>query len=116
MNIPDWSVIMDKKEFLRKLEILRKQRKWSKSRLNDEAGLPTGTIYQWDKSVELPTIKSIESICRAFHITLSQFFMDPDKLEEEFLDKEIYNQIMELRDSEKRFILNVIENLKELRN
>lgn len=106
---------MDKKEFLQRLEILRKQKKWSKSRLNDEAGLPTGTIYQWDKSVELPTIKSIEAICRAFHITLSQFFMEPDMLEEEFLDKEIYNQFKELSENEKRFILNVIENLKELR-
>ena len=41
--------------------------------------------------------------------------MEPDMLEEEFLDKEVYNQFKELSENEKRFILNVIENLKELR-
>ena len=108
-------MVMDKKEFLQRLEVLRKHKNWSKCRLNDEAGLPTGTIYQWDKSVDLPTVRSIEAICRAFHITLSQFFMEQEKLEQEFLDKEIYNQIQELTDAEKQFVLSVIENVKKLR-
>lgn len=108
-------MVMDKKEFLQRLEVLRKYKNWSKCRLNDEAGLPTDTIYQWDKSVDLPTVKSIEAVCRAFHITLSQFFMEQEKLEQEFLNREIYNQIQELTDSEKQFVLSVIENIKKLR-
>lgn len=67
---------MNKKEFLARIDVLLAAKHWSKARLNEEAGLPTGMIYQWyqSQSDQLPTVKSIEAVCRALGVTLSQFF------------------------------------------
>lgn len=66
---------MNKKEFLARIDVLLAAKHWSKARLNEEAGLPTGMIYQWyqSQSDQLPTVKSIEAVCRALGVTLSQF-------------------------------------------
>lgn len=53
---------------------LKEERNWSEYRLSEESGIPQSTISSWFRKEINPTISSLESICRAFHITLSQFF------------------------------------------
>ena len=52
------------------------QKGWSDYRLAKEAGLPQSTISHLFKRNNAPTFPTIDAICQAFGITLSQFFAD----------------------------------------
>ena len=55
---------------------LRLERGWSEYRLSEESGIPQTTISSWFRKKICPTVSSIEKICNAYNITLSQFFDD----------------------------------------
>ena len=61
------------------IERIRQQmalRGWSEYRLAKESGLSQSTIANVFHRNTLPSIPTLESICKAFGITLSQFFAD----------------------------------------
>ena len=53
---------------------LRNERKWSEYRLSEESGIAQTTVSSWFKKDICPTVPSLESVCKAFNITMSQFF------------------------------------------
>ena len=53
---------------------LRQERGWSEYRLCQEANIPQSTVSSWYSKKSVPSIESLDKICRAFGITLSQFF------------------------------------------
>ena len=53
-----------------------KVNEWSEYRLAKEAELPQSTISHLFKRNNAPTFPTLESICNALNITLSQFFAD----------------------------------------
>lgn len=59
---------------LERILSLRLERSWSEYRLSEESGIAQSTISSWFRKDITPTVSSLESICRAFNITLSQFF------------------------------------------
>lgn len=63
-------------DVLTKIKRLRDERGWSDYRLAQEAGLRQSTISSMFKKNNTPTIPTLEAICRAFGLTLSQFFAD----------------------------------------
>lgn len=63
---------------LDKIRYLRDVRKWSEYKLSEESGIPQSTISSWFRHKAVPSIASLEAICNAFNITLSQFFYDDD--------------------------------------
>ena len=54
----------------------REERGWTEYRLAEESGLPQSTISSWYRKQMMPSIISLEKICNAFGITVSQFFLD----------------------------------------
>ncbi len=46
--------------------------------LAERSGLPQSTISSWYRKNMVPTILSLEKICAAFGITLSQLFAEGD--------------------------------------
>ena len=46
--------------------------------LAEHSGLPQSTISSWYRKNMVPTIPSLEEICTAFGITLSQLFSEGD--------------------------------------
>ena len=52
----------------------REARGWTEYQLADKSGLPQSTISSWYRKKMMPTIPSLEKICSAFGITLSQLF------------------------------------------
>lgn len=65
-------------DVLGKLHKLLDERGWTDYRLAQMSGLHESTIsniYRWNN---ISTITTLESICKAFGITLSQFFADDD--------------------------------------
>ncbi len=60
-----------------KIEKLRKERDWSRSRLAKEAGIPETTVYNWFNEKHFtPSRDKIEDICAAFGITIASFYSD----------------------------------------
>ena len=65
----------------KKIEQLRFQRGWSIYELAQEAGVTQSTLTSMMKRGNPPKIDTLECICDAFGITLSQFFMEDEHLE-----------------------------------
>lgn len=61
---------------LDKIVQLRKDRGWSEYQLAEKSGLTQSTISTWYRKDIIPSITSLERVCGAFGISLSQFFLD----------------------------------------
>lgn len=61
-------------DVLDKILQLRKSRNWTEYRLAEESGVPQSTISSWYSKGIIPSISSLEKICKAFGITMSHFF------------------------------------------
>ena len=66
---------------LDRITILQNERNWTAYRLSQESGIPQTTISSWYKNNMTPSISSLERICDAYHITLSQFFSEGEPVE-----------------------------------
>ena len=65
----------------KRIDDLRFQRGWSMYELAQEAGITQSTLTSMMKRGTPPKIDTLESICEAFGITLSQCFMEDEHLE-----------------------------------
>lgn len=65
-------------DVLERITYYRKQKNWSEYQLAEHSGLTQSTISSWYRKNMIPTIPSLEKICNAFGITLSQFFSTED--------------------------------------
>ena len=66
------------KDILAAITSYREARGWSEYQLAERSGLPQSTISSWYRKNMIPTIPSLEKICAAFGITLSQLFAEGD--------------------------------------
>ncbi len=55
---------------------LREEKGWSEYKLSVESGIPQSTISSWYRKNAQPSVASLEAICTAFDIPMSQFFAD----------------------------------------
>lgn len=62
------------KDILSEIVRLRAARGWSEYQLAEMSGLPQSTISSWYRKQVLPSVPSLEKICVAFGITVSQLF------------------------------------------
>ncbi len=63
-------------KILDKITAMREERGWTEYRLAEESGLTQSTISSWYRNNTYPSIPSLEKICTAFGISLSQFFLE----------------------------------------
>lgn len=66
------------KDILTAITTYREERGWTEYQLAERSGLPQSTISSWYRKNMVPTIPSLEKICAAFGITLSQLFAADD--------------------------------------
>lgn len=64
------------KDILATITKYREDRGWTEYQLAERSGLPQSTISSWYRKNLIPTIPSLEKICSAFGITLSQLFAE----------------------------------------
>ena len=63
-------------DVLSKIAMLRERRNWTIWKLSEESGVDQSTISAWYKKGRSPSVSSLEKICDAFNITMSQFFAE----------------------------------------
>ena len=66
------------KDILAAITQYRQDRGWTEYQLAERSGLPQSTISSWYRKRMVPTVPSLEKICMAFGITLSQLFAEEE--------------------------------------
>lgn len=67
------------KDILAAITAHREARGWTEYQLAERSGLPQSTISSWYRKNMVPTLPSLEKICAAFGIPLSQLFAEGDE-------------------------------------
>ena len=97
-------------DVLERLRKLLQERGWSEYRLAQVSGLNESTISNIYRRNTLPTIPTLEAICKAFGITLSQFFAESDMVEMTPDVKELLDAWVTLPPEQKRIVLQVAKS------
>ncbi|MDR0852810.1 MAG: helix-turn-helix domain-containing protein [Clostridiales Family XIII bacterium] len=63
-------------DILNRINELLDERGWSKYRLAKEADVSEGSLNNMFRQNSLPTIPTLEALCKGFGITLAQFFSE----------------------------------------
>lgn len=99
-------------EILNKITRLRLQRSWSEYDLAKKSGIAQSTISGWYRKNEMPTIQSLDKICKGFGITLSQFFAEGNdviSLTEE--QRELLDNWSSLTKKQQEIFLELFKNI-----
>lgn len=95
-----------------RLQKLMDARGWSEYRLAKESGLSNSTISNIFRRNNSPTIPTLETLCAAFGLSLSQFFSDGDEPVELTPDQKIlFDKWITLTARQKEIILAIIEEM-----
>lgn len=99
-------------DVLNRLRILLEERGWSEYRLAQVAGLNQSTITNIYRRNTVPTIATLEAICYAFGITLSQFFAESesDLVEVTPELKELLDAWVPLTQEQRNIVLQVAQS------
>ncbi len=102
------------KDILATITAYRQERGWTEYQLAEHAGLPQSTISSWYRKQMVPTISSLEKICHAFGITLSQLFAEEDDLVSlTSAQKHLLHQWAKLNESQQAALLAFIEQMQK---
>ena len=92
---------------------LMAERQWSEYRLALESGLSQSTISNIFSRNTTPSIPTLESICKAFGITLAQFFAEGDWVELTSEQLEMFRAWSSLTPAQKEVIRQLIDVMKK---
>jgi len=94
-----------------RLRCLLNERGWTEYRLAKNCGLSQSTIANIYRRNNVPSIATLEVICKGFGITLSQFFADEEMVELTPELKEIFEKWVNLTPEQKAAVLHMIDVL-----
>lgn len=94
-----------------RLKRLLERHGWSMYELAKRANLADSTIANIYKRNTVPSIVTLEAICKAFGITLSQFFAEGEPVELSPELQELFNEWLELTPDQKTLVLQMIRQM-----
>lgn len=95
-----------------RIRMLMEERGWTDYRLSKESGLSHSTITNMFTRNNAPTLPTLEAICTAFGITLSQFFSEknePNSLTEE--QQKLFSRWSSLSEKQKELLLALMSTM-----
>ena len=99
-------------DVLERVTYYRTQKGWSEYQLAEKSGLTQSTISSWYRKNMVPSILSLEKICNAVGITLSQFFStDDDNFSLTALEKELLTEANRLTEQQQMAIIQFFKTL-----
>ena len=98
---------------LQRLRQLLKERNWSVYRLAVNCDMPQSTINNIFNRNTVPTIPTLEIICKGFGITLSQFFAENEMVEMSPELKELFDGWVTLTPEQKAAITQLIRTINK---
>ncbi len=97
---------------LERIDQLRNERGWSINYLAMEAMLTQSTINNLYVRKTEPKLSTLRSICNAFGITLSEFFIEDRQEEKKSPENELILQIKSLSKTQQRDLLTFLKSMK----
>lgn len=100
-------------DVIKRIDDLMKERNWTDYKLSVESGLSSSTIANIHRRNTVPSIPTIEAICAAFGISLSQFFCEDAsfvQLNEE--QQALFNRWITLTDIQKKLVHSLIDEFR----
>ena len=96
-----------------RLQQLMDEREWTIYRLAKEADIPWSTIRNMFKRGTEPSLSTLESLCEAFGVTLTQFFDAENEMGLSAEQQRLLQQWSRLRDRDRRMVQELIDSLCE---
>ena len=84
------------------------ERGWTEYRLSKNCGLSESTLANIFRRNTVPSIATLETICKGFGITLSQFFADDDMVELTPELKQLFDRWVTLTPEQKSAVYTMI--------
>ena len=97
---------------IERIKRLLNERGWTPYRLAKEAGLPDATIGNIFRRNTMPTLPTLEAVCNAFGITLSQFFAEGDMVEMSPELKEHFDNWVNLTATQKDAVIKMLKAMQ----
>ncbi len=101
-------------DVINKLQQLIDERGWSTYRLSKECHLPEATIGNIFRRGTVPTIGTLEIICRGLGVTLSEFFSEGDSIEVTPELREITDLWMSMTPKQHEVAKEILKSVKKL--
>ena len=99
-------------DILERLRELQQQYGWSDYKIAKEAGISPNTVSNIYRRNNVPRIETLELLCNAFGITMSQFFADNDLLEVTPELKDLFEKWSSLSDEQKSALWQIMRTYK----
>ena len=96
-----------------RLRQLLEERGWTEYRLATKCGLSQSTLANIFKRNTMPSVATLEAVCRGFGITLSQFFAEEEMIELSPALRDLYDSWMPLTVEQKAAVLQVIKAMNQ---
>ena len=99
-------------DILEKITNLREKKGWSEYLLAEKSGLTQSPISSWYRKNMCPSISSLEKICHAFGITLSQFFaLENENFTLTDMQRQIIKEVSHLNEQQQQALISFLKTL-----
>lgn len=98
---------------LARLKQLLQERGWTEYKLSQECGLAQSTIGNIFRRNTVPSLSTLETICKGFGITMSQFFAEGDFVELTPDLKELFDTWVPLLPEQKEAVLQMMKAMNK---
>lgn len=95
----------------KRIRQLMEKRGWTDYRLAKEANLSHSTVTNMFNKNNAPTLPTLEAVCRAFGITLTQFFTEDGESQITEEQQKLFSIWSTLTDEQKRLLLDLMNTM-----
>ncbi|MDO4305051.1 MAG: helix-turn-helix transcriptional regulator [Bacillota bacterium] len=95
----------------KRIKQLMEERGWTDYRLAKEAHLSHSTVTNMFNRNNAPTLPTLEAVCRAFGITLAQFFTEDKDSQMTEEQQKLFSTWSTLTDEQKRLLLDLMNTM-----
>jgi len=100
------------KDILEEITRLRLKRGWSEYELAKHSELSQSTISTWYRKGQIPTMQTLDKVCKGFGITLSQFFAEcDDAVSLTPTQREMLDDWSALNEQQQKSLMDFIKNM-----
>lgn len=96
----------------RRIKQLMEERGWTDYRLAKESNLSHSTVTNMFNRNNAPTLPTLEAVCKAFGITLAQFFTEGNSPELTEEQRVLFAKWSTLNDDQKQALLALIDTMR----
>ena len=93
----------------KRIRELMEERNWTDYRLAKEANLSHSTVTNMFNRNNAPTLPTLEAVCRAFGITLAQFFAEGEEVQLTKEQQKLFSKWSILTDRQKQILLELMD-------